>query len=113
MQRPKHLINGNILVGLTLATSIFGALASRVGPHVPRESCACTQLNSQLREPDTGFLDTPHLWSNANPFAFAAKTVSAPDNPTLKGAMLSPAASEFKEAMGIEITALEKNATWT
>jgi hypothetical protein len=49
----------------------------------------------------------------ANPIAFAAKKTSDPDNPTLKEAMLSPAASEFKEAIGIEITALEKKATWT
>jgi hypothetical protein len=111
--RPKRLIEGNILVGLTLATSIFGTLAGRLGPHVPAESRAFTLLHSQLMEPETGFLDTLHPWSIANPIAFAAKKTSDPDNPTLKEAMRSKDASEFKEAMGIEITALEKNATWT
>jgi hypothetical protein len=62
-------------------------------------------------ESDTGFLDTLYPWSIANPIAFAAKKTSDPDNPTIKEAMLSPASSEFKEAMGIEIIALEKNAT--
>jgi hypothetical protein len=64
-------------------------------------------------EPETGFLDTLHQWSIANPIAFAAKKTSEPDNPSLNEAMLSPDASKFKEAVGIEITTLEKNATRT
>jgi hypothetical protein len=64
-------------------------------------------------EPDTGFLDTLHPWPVANPIAFAAKKTSDPDNPTLKEAMLRTDTSEFRDAMGIETTALEKNATWT
>jgi hypothetical protein len=113
INRPKRLIEGNMLVGLTLATSIFGTLAGRLGPHVPAESRAFTLLHSQLMEPDTGFLDTLHPWSIANPISFAARKTSDPDNPSLKEAMLSKDAAEYTEAMGIEIAALEKNATWT
>jgi hypothetical protein len=48
-------------------------------------------------EPETGFLDTLHPWCIANPIAFAAKKTSDPDHPTLKKAMISKDASEFKE----------------
>jgi hypothetical protein len=102
-----------MLRGLTLATSIFGTLAGRLGPHIPTESRAFTLLHSQLMEPDTGFLDTLHPWAIANPIAFAVGKTSDPDNPSLKEAMLSKNADEFSEAMGIEIAALEKNTTWT
>jgi hypothetical protein len=111
--RPKRLIEGNMLLGLTLATSIFGTLAGQLGPHIPTESRAFALLHSQLMEPETGFLDTLHPWAIANPIAFAAGKTSDPDNPTLKEAMLSKDAAEYTEAMGIEVAALEKNGTWT
>jgi hypothetical protein len=101
IHHPKRLIEGNILVDLTPASSIFGTLASRRDPHVPTELRAFTQLYSQLMEPDTGFLDTLHPWPIANPIAFAAKKTSDPDNPSLKEAMLRTDASELKKAMGI------------
>jgi hypothetical protein len=102
-----------MLRGFTLATSIFGSLAGRLGPHIPTESRAFALMHSQLMEPDTGLLDTLHPWAIANPIAFAVRKTSDPDNPTLKEAMLSKDAAEFTEAMGIEIAALEKNKTWT
>jgi hypothetical protein len=111
--RPKRLIEGNVLLGLTLATSIFGTLAGKLGPHIPTESRAFALLHSQLMEPETGFLDTLHPWAIANPIAFSAGKTSDPDNPTLKEAMLSKDAAEYTEAMGIEVAALEKNGTWT
>jgi hypothetical protein len=113
INRPNRLIEGNMLLGLTLATSIFGTLAGQLGPHIPTESRAFALLHSQLMEPETGFLDTMHPWAIANPIAFTAGKTSDPDNPTLKEAMLSKDAAEYTEAMGIEVAALEKNGTWT
>jgi hypothetical protein len=64
--------------------------------------------------PNTGYLDTIHPWSITNPMGFVSKHGKSDlDNPTLREVMLSEHATEFKEAMTIVITALEKGNTWS
>ena len=109
VRRPSRFQNG-----LTFASTILSCFAAQLGSATSSESHAFMSIHSRLMDPNTGYLDTIHPWSVTNPMAFVSKPGrSDPDNPTLREAMLSEHASEFKEAMAIEITALEKGNTWS
>jgi hypothetical protein len=109
IKRPSRYQNG-----LTFASTILSCFAAQLGSATSSESHAFMSIHSRLMDPNTGYMDTIHPWSVTNPMAFVSKHgKSDPDNPTLREAMLSEHATEFKEAMTTEITALEKGNTWS